>query len=197
MNHSEELEADAVVSAKIDWKSCGSCAANQANSCVIPFGVGDLCGGHLPLRDFARRKDGKHATSLQPTQSLTQSAAIRFYGAIRFKGIDEDAMILKLGYITQQKVGEHFHIGTNAGEENRKQCAIKNAVGMIRSHHDRTGGGDPCLIGGIDLEFDPHLGEEAFESEALRQTLYALIQISYSADRRQLSGEARKLRDAR
>jgi len=197
MNHPEQLESNAVVPAKIDRESRGSGVANQANRCVIPLGVGDLRGGHLPLGDFAGRKDGEHAALVQPTQSLTQSPAVRFHGTVGLKGIDKDAMILELGYISEQDVGEHFYVWTNPGKQNREQRTIENTVGMIRDHHDGTSGRDSRLIGGIDMEIDSHLGEQAFELEALGRTLYAPIQVSYFADRRQLSDEAGNLCDAR
>src|SRR5215471_1515698 len=138
MDHSKKLKTYAVVSAEINRKSGGSREANQASSGVVPFGIGDLCGRHLPLGDFARRKYGEHTALLQPSQCLTQRAAIRFRRAVGLKRIDEDAMILKLGYITEQEIREHFHVWTDTGKENSEQCAIKNTIRMIRNHHDGT-----------------------------------------------------------
>src|SRR5215471_3069342 len=128
MDHSKKLKTYAVVSAEINRKSGGSREANQASSGVVPFGIGDLCGRHLPLGDFARRKYGEHTALLQPSQCLTQRAAIRFRRAVGLKRIDEDAMILKLGYVPQQEVGKHFNVWTSAGEEYSQQCSIKNTV---------------------------------------------------------------------
>src|SRR5215467_12253556 len=196
MNHPEQLESNAVAPAKKNRESGGSSAANQADRRVVPFGISNLCGRHLPLRDLAGRKDGEHAPPLQTTQCLTQRVAIRFHRAVGLKGIDKDAMILKLGHITEQKVCEHFHVRSNSSEQNREQSAIKNTVGMVRNHNDRTACGDSRLIGGIDAEIDAHFREEALEAKTRRRMLHAPIQVSHLTDRRQLSGEARKLRYA-
>ena len=140
MDHAQKLKSDAVVSAEIDWQSGGPGAADQAHGSVAPLGVGNLSGGHLPVRDFTRGKHREHASLLQPGQGFAQSFAIRFHRAVGLKGIDEDAVLPQFGNVAQQEIGQYLHIGTHAREQHRKNRAIEHAVGMIRDDQSRTRG---------------------------------------------------------
>ncbi len=175
MNHPEKLKAHAVVTTEKYGLRRRAASANQAHRGIIPRRIHDLTCRHLPVRNFARRKDRKHSALLQPCQRLPQGPTVRFHRAVRVKGIYEDAMFSQFGHIAQQKIRQHLHIRADTRQQDGEDRTIQHAIGMVRNYDDWTVRRNPRLIRSIHGETDFHLGEQALEAESLGRFLHSVV----------------------
>ena len=112
---------------------------------------------------------------------------------IGLKRIHEDAIAPQFRDVAEQKIGENFYVGTDAGQQHCKQGAIQHTVRVIRDNHYGPSGGNPLLIRAMHLQLNPHLGEQSLQAKTLRRTLHPPVEVSNLADRRQFPGQAGKL----
>jgi hypothetical protein len=150
----------------------------------------------MKLRYFTRGKDGEHASLLKPSHRFTDRLAVGLAGAIGLEAVDENAITLEFGDVSEDEIGENFDIGTDTSEKNGEQSPAEHAIRMIRHHDYRPSCRNAGAVCRVDPEFDPHFGKKTFQTETFRGALYAPVQISHFADWSQLSGQAGKLRDA-
>src|SRR5579885_1350646 len=125
MNHSHELKTNAVVTAEIEWQRGRASSSNQTHSRVTPLRISDVCGWHLPMRNFSRRKNTQHAARLQPRERGPKCLPVGFCGTIRVKGIHEDAVLLQFRNIPEKKISQNLHVGADAGKNLRQNRAVQ------------------------------------------------------------------------
>jgi hypothetical protein len=154
MNVPEEVKAHAVSSAEINWKGSGSCATNQAHSCVIPDWIDEFGVGKLPAGNFAGGKDRQHSSASKPGQRFSHSAAIRIdagrpASVVPLKWIDEYAMPRKLWKISQHVVRHDFYVRTDARQQHGQHRPIKHSERVIGNYYNRSLRGYPLQVGVI------------------------------------------------
>ncbi len=97
----------------------------------------------------------EHMPGAQPLLRLAERRRIPPCRVGSTEGINEDAAVREERKPGEHSVGEQLHVGTAAGAQRQHDCAVRDAVGMVRAHHGGSLGGDPLQLARRDDRVEP------------------------------------------
>jgi hypothetical protein len=83
--------------------------------------------------------------------------------------------LLQFRNISQEDIRQNLHVWPNADQQNSQERAVQNTIRMVGDDNNGPGCRDSRLIVWSHAQFNPHLGQQILQPEALSRTMRAPV----------------------